>query len=499
MVRQRAMLRLLEFLRRNARRFRLDRSGNVAVMFGLTITPMIVGVGAAVDYTRVASVRNKLNNAADVATLASVSKDAKPFTNTPTQASVQKIFNTAASVVPSATITSFSATVTPGATQLVVSANYTASVPLVFGSFLGRPSVTVAGTSTAAVNSPNYVNFYLLLDNSPSMGLGATANDINNLITLTANQTATVSPNVKSGSIARSSCAFACHQHTFNSSGQITGDDTSDNYHIAKANGVTLRIDVMRTATQQLTQSAAATEIYSNQIGMAVYTFSDTFQTIAPLSTNMPTVSTDAAAIDLAYAYWDARDAQTSFDTSLSYINGIMPNPGTGSSLGSPLEFLMIVTDGVEDAPVSGSSGSGDPADSPSSYLPPNNQPNLANSLSGNVNSGRLIDMIKTGQTSMCQTIKNRGIQIAVLYTPYMPVTNNGFYNQWIGATATSLNNNNPVNPNDATDPAQNGIGQALKACASPGFYYQVTPTGGISQAMNALFSKAIETVKLTQ
>jgi hypothetical protein len=99
----------------------------------------------------------------------------------------------------------------------------------------------------------------------------------------------------------------------------------------------------------------------------------------------------------------------------------------------------------------------------------------------------------------MCTAIKNRGIKIAVLYTPYMPVTNNGFYNQWIGATSTNLNNNNPVNPNDPTDPASNGIGIALKACASSGFYYQVTPTSGISDAMNALFRKAVTSVMLTQ
>jgi hypothetical protein len=302
---------------------------------------------------------------------------------------------------------------------------------------------------------------------------------------------------VKSGSIPRASCAFACHQHTFDSTGKITGDDTSDNYHVAKANGVTLRIDVLRTATQQLTRTAALSETLTNQFGMAVYTFSDTFQTISSLSTDMPTVATNAAAIDLAYAYWNARDAQTSFDTALSYINGIMPNVGNGSSLASPLEFLFLVTDGVEDAPVSSSSGSGDPADPPSSYLPANNQANVANSLSGNVNSGRLIDMIKTDSTSRCTAIKNRGIKIAVLYTPYLPVTSNAFYNTWIGSSP--MNNNNLVNANDPTDPASNGIGQALKACASPGFYYQVTPTTGISAAMTALFQKAVSSVALTQ
>jgi hypothetical protein len=492
----------IEFRRRSLLRLCRSRSGNVATMFAVAAIPTMVAIGAGIDYARLSMVQTKLNHAADVATLAAVSRDAQPFLHTPTQASVQKTFNVAASAVTGATITSFSATITPGATQMTVSLSYTATLPLVFGTFLGQPIGTVSGLSTATVQSPSYMNFYLLLDNSPSMGLGATATDISNLISLTAGQSPTVWPNVSSGSIVRSSCAFACHQHTFDASGNghINGDDTTDNYHIAKANGVTLRIDVMRTATQQLTQSAASSETYSNQIGMAVYTFSDTFQTVAPLSTDMPTVAANAAAIDLAYAYWDQRDAQTSFDTALSYMNGIIPGGGNGSSLSSPLQFLMLVTDGVEDVPVGSSSGSGDPADQPASYLPPHNQPNVANSLTGNVNGGRLIDMIvKDDGSSPCTAIKNRGIKIAVLYTPYMPVTNNGFYNKWIGATQTNLNNNNPVNPNDPTDPAQNGVGQALQTCASPGLYYQVTPTSGISDAMNALFQKALSSVKLTQ
>src|SRR5262249_49801230 len=157
-------------------------------------------------------------------------------------------------------------------------------------------------------------------------------------------------------------------------------------------------------------------------------------------------VSNNAGAIDLAYAYYNQRDAQTSFDTALQSINSIMPNPGSGAGPSAPQEFLFLVTDGVEDAPVSSSSGSGDPADPPSSYLPLNNQPNLANTLRGNVNSGRLIDMIKTDSASMCTAIKNRGIKIAVLYTPYLPVTNNAFYNSWVAVSP--LNNNNLVNPN---------------------------------------------------
>jgi Flp pilus assembly protein TadG len=453
-------------------------------MFGISLVPLAAAVGFALDYSRVSSIRSKLDQAADVATLASVSKNANPFVNAPTEASVQQWFDAVASQIPGVTITSFTANITPSVTNMAVTVSYTAQVQTTLGGILGVTSVAIAGTSTAKTNAPPYADFYLLLDNSPSMGLGATAADITHLQQLTPD-----------------SCAFACHQHTFDSNHQITGDNTNDYYHIAKNNGVTLRIDVLRTATQQLTRTATASETVASQFRMGVYTFSDTFQTVASLSSDMSSVATSANAIDLAYAYYNQRDAQTSFDTALSYINSIMPNPGSGAGPAAPQEYLFLVTDGVEDEPVGSASGSGDPADLPSSYLPLNNQPNLSNTQTGNVNGGRLIDLIKTDSSSMCTTIKNRGIKIAVLYTPYLPVTNNAFYNKWIGGTNTipeNLNNNNPVNPNDPTDPANNGVGKALKACASPGFYYQVTPNTGISQAMQALFQLAITKVLLT-
>jgi Flp pilus assembly protein TadG len=493
------MHKLGHWLQRSILKFGRCQSGNIAMMFGLCSIPLLIAIGVYVDYARATDIRSKLNGAADSATLQAVSKSANPFVTSPTVTEVQNNFVALASNVKGVSLSTVQATITPSVTNLSVTLNYTGQVNTLFGGIIGTNSVTITGTSTAQVNAPPYVDFYLLLDNSPSMGLGATPTDITNLITYTANQKPTTSPNVKSGSITRASCAFACHQHTFNSKGQITGDDLTDNYHVAKANGVTTRIDVLRTATQQLTQTATASETKPNQFSMAVYTFSDTFQTVAPLSSNMPTIATQANAIDLAYAYWDQRDAQTSYDTALQYMNNIIPNSGNGSSPTVAENFLFLVTDGVEDAPVQGCSGSGDPADPPSSYLPANNQANIANSLTGNVSSScRLIDMIKSGSGTMCDTLKNspRNIKIAILYTPYQPVTSNAFYNQWVAASP--LNNNNPVNANNPTDPASNGIGIALKACASPGFYFQVTPTQGISQAMQTMFKAAINSVLLT-
>jgi hypothetical protein len=37
-----------------------------------------------------------------------------------------------------------------------------------------------------------------------------------------------------------------------------------------------------------------------------------------------------------------------------------------------------------------------------------------------------------------------------------------------------------------------------MKACASPGLFFEVTPTQGIGDAMNALFLQAVATARLT-
>jgi hypothetical protein len=36
-----------------------------------------------------------------------------------------------------------------------------------------------------------------------------------------------------------------------------------------------------------------------------------------------------------------------------------------------------------------------------------------------------------------------------------------------------------------------------MEACASPGLYFEVSPTQGISQAMNALFQKAVSDARI--
>jgi hypothetical protein len=137
-------------------------------------------------------------------------------------------------------------------------------------------------------------------------------------------------------------------------------------------------------------------------------------------------------------------DEDTNFDTALTGINSIMPNPGTGSQTSTPQEVLFLVSDGVEDENVNG-----------------NRQQSVLN-------------------TSLCTTIKNRGIRIAVLYTTYLPLPTNSWYNTYIA-------------------PFQSNIGPTMESCASPGLYFEVSPSQGIPQAMTQLFQQAVQTARLTQ
>ena len=87
------------------------------------------------------------------------------------------------------------------------------------------------------------MNFYLLMDDSPSMAIGATQTDINNLISYTASQPA-----------SSQNCGFACHETQPNlDSG--ANSSTVDNLTIARNKGVTLRIDLVVNAVNQLLNS----------------------------------------------------------------------------------------------------------------------------------------------------------------------------------------------------------------------------------------------------
>lgn len=432
-------------------RFRHDRSANIAVIFTLALLPLLSALGCAVDYSRATQLRTKLQSAVDAASVGSVSRTAPGFLaagsmtgDGPIAAGVTdatKLFNVNMMGVTGYTLNSLTPVMTKAGSVITSTVQFSANVPTMFLGVMGKASMTVTGTSVATANMPLYIDFYLLLDNSPSMGVGATPADVTKMVNNTPDQ-----------------CAFACHDY----------NDSSNYYDLAKALGVTTRIDVLRSATQQLMDTASATQTYSSQFRMAIYDFGASSKTIGlralfSLSSSLTSAKTAAGNIDLMGVYGNndayTADKDTQFSNLFPAINSVISSPGTGTS-SSPMKYLFFVSDGVAD-------------ESNALCLKP-----MSNSTWGII-APRCQSPINP---ALCTTLKNRGIKIAVLYTTYLQLPTNSWYMSWINPFNTG-----PFGPSPNSEIADN-----MESCASPGLFFEVSPTQGISDAMNALFKKAV-------
>ena len=82
----------IDRIRRDAHALSADRSGNVAVIFGIAAIPVFGLVGAAVDYSRANSARTAMQVALDAAAL-TVAKEAANLTSNQVQNKAKKYFN----------------------------------------------------------------------------------------------------------------------------------------------------------------------------------------------------------------------------------------------------------------------------------------------------------------------------------------------------------------------------------------------------------------------
>lgn len=413
-----------------------ERSGNITTVFALSALPLVLMLGGTADYLVVVEARTRLNQAADAAALAAVSKNAMSLSIANAQTLANTVF---AAQLGTSDEAGYVKTKTPSVadsgTTRTASYTYTADVPMTFLGLIGKSTVPVSGSSSATASLPVYMDFYLLLDNTPSMGVAATTAGINTMVANTPDQ-----------------CAFACHDMS---------TTPNDYYGLAKRLGVTTRIDVVRTATQSLMDTATSTQQVSNQYRMAIYSFGSSgtargLTTVASLTSNLASAKTSAGNLDLMTVPYQGHDNDqyTDYDGVFSAINSAIPNPGTGVSASvTPQKVLFFVSDGVADA-----------------YYPTTCTGGSA------VGGGRCQEPMNVAN---CTRIKNRGIKIAVLYTAYLPLPTNWWYMNTVAPWSSSISAN-------------------MQACASPGLFFEVSPTGGISEAMNALFKKAVQGARLT-
>jgi Flp pilus assembly protein TadG len=154
-----------------------DTAGSVAVIFALASIPLVFLGGMGIDYTVAASRRTQLNAFADAAALSAVTPTMMANSDSIAAIAAQNTFNAQASALSGITYSDKNLTVsvkTANGGTRTATLSYTAASPTFFSGILGTDSIQLAGSATATAGLPPNIDFYLLLDDSPSMAIGAT-------------------------------------------------------------------------------------------------------------------------------------------------------------------------------------------------------------------------------------------------------------------------------------------------------------------------------------
>jgi Flp pilus assembly protein TadG len=144
------------------RRFCADRKGNVAILFGLCVIPVMGLVGAAVDYSRAASVRTAMQAAADAAALAAA-RDVANQSQAQIAAYAKRVFD---ANFHRTDATLESVTTTKGAKTITVTAKGTVKTTIMAILHVDEMAV---GTSSEVGWGTNKIELALVLDNTGSM------------------------------------------------------------------------------------------------------------------------------------------------------------------------------------------------------------------------------------------------------------------------------------------------------------------------------------------
>jgi Flp pilus assembly protein TadG len=509
-------------------RFARDRKANVAVIFAIVMVPTVYLLGMAMDYTHAQHMKVDLDAAADAAAVAAVTSAMMQKSPQAAQTAAQQVFNITANTL----VTNSNLTTTPGLSISVncaspdattgyctygacptstssgsgtvysdpVNSNnqvvrnvqvcYNANSANAFPALLRQASWPFTGVSATRNQSAPNINFYLLLDDSPSMAIGATSTDINTLIANTPKQV---------DSTGFKGCGFACHE-TNPAADNLgnPGGSTQDNYALARSLNLTLRIDRVTTAVQSLMNTAQSiSSTNRNTYGVAIYTYDYQLNSSSPIfapsgkpgvvqtpvtpsTTTSYTVATIQAAannISVLPVYknnWltssnNNSDADTSIAGAMYSLNKIMPTPGNGTNVAgdTPQEVIFLVTDGVEDVNIS---------------------TDVYTSTCDQTLSGKRCQ--QPLDPAICTTIKKKNIRIAVLYTEYDDSAlykTNSWYDSWV----------HPYNPTSTGGTST--IETNLQSCASSGLYTKVSTNSDITGALQALFLKVASDPRLTQ
>ena len=420
------------------RRFLVETDGNIAIIAACLAAPMLFLAGMGIDYGFASTRASQLQAYADAAALAAVTPRMMAQNTSVARDAARNMFDAQSTTLTDVRDVVATVAVEVSGTRRTATVDYTAAYVTNFPGFLGE-TMQLAGSATATSALAPKIDFHLLLDTSPSMAIAATQQGIDRMVANTPSQ---------------GGCAFGCHQIQPQAD-NLGNPGGIDNYQLARNLNVPLRMDLVRQAAVDLMTTAQETATANNATyRAAIYGFNYQVDTLRRLTSNLGNARRAAGRVEMLRVCKNNHrvcgirtdDTDTDIDLALQTVNAAMADPGSGTNSANdrPQAVLFLVSDGLHDAMVGGR---------------------------------RQISVMNTDH---CTAIKRRGIRIAVLYTEYLPLPTNWFYNANIA-------------------PFQETIAPTMASCASPGLFFQVTTGDDISAALQALFHEAIRSSYLSR
>lgn len=423
---------------RSMRQLIADKRGYVAITFAISALPMIGLAGMAVDYGMMNMHKARMQSAADQVVIVMARKAARSEeTNQELSTQAQELF------MSTARLPADSATVTVAKEQTFVSVNVGMKYKTNFARMIGYNELDIGVSAKARVELTN-VDYFVLMDNTPSMLLGATQEDIDKM-------------NEDFG------CAFACHRET-------AAGEPADSYSQVRAgDAIRLRFDAIKDAVSALADHAKDSQTYHGQYRVGLWHMgersfggnpstemhlgmTDNMDTVAQAALTVPPMlfTGESTTPQSVNSVSDQRGHLEDMDHILALVRATDPF--------ARQQVLVMVTDGVAEYTEKAGECEG-----------------LAWNLETNGDVSRCFSPMPV--LSVCQALKNRGVRIAILLTKQVEMEDG-----W----------------RDTVEPYADEIEPNAKACASPGLYTAVDIGDNIDEAMKGLFNESVKTLRLS-
>lgn len=313
-------------------RFTSDCRGNVAIITALCMIPLMLAAGAAIDYSRIVRERSAIQNAADAALLAGARETLSRVQEGKSQATAlsmgkayaKQIFNE--NVINrglESSVGGFDPSLKFVNGKLAGDVNFPAQTSATFmkvANLIGQSTSDVIQFNVFAginIGASSFAEVHFVIDNSASMGIGATNNDIN----------------IMAGAI---NCAFACHA-------PAGSTHWSSTYQLARSAGATLRIDVVKQSIDSVLSKLQGMG-YGANLKVSIHTFSNTLKTLAAPTDDLNAAKSVVQSVDLI-GEWG--QGGTSFDFALNQLATKIGTSGSGTSSVSPRKIVIVLTDGI--------------------------------------------------------------------------------------------------------------------------------------------------------